>query len=238
VGGVGGVEADVGDVAVDFGEVHAVADDELVGDLEADVVGLDGDEAATGFVEAGGDLEGGGLVLEHEAAEIAKGEAGVEDVFDQDDVVAFDGVVDVLDELDGAGGDAGATVAGDGDEVECVVDGDGAGEIGEEDGRSLEHADEHDGLAGLLVLVVGCDLAAHSCDALGDLRGGEEDAHSRGGWKDGGSGGRQGTGGHRDRVAYARCDGRVRRFPQGQVCLINQLSCVSLIASQSRKRSL
>ncbi len=53
-----GEEADVGDVAVDFGEVHAVADDELVGDLEAYVVGLDGYEAALGLVEAGGDLEG------------------------------------------------------------------------------------------------------------------------------------------------------------------------------------
>ena len=39
-----------------FGVVHAVADDELVGDLEAYVVGLDGDEAALGLVEAGGDL--------------------------------------------------------------------------------------------------------------------------------------------------------------------------------------
>ena len=40
-------------------------------------------------------------MLEHEAAEIAEGQAGVEDVFDEDDVLAFDGVVDVLDELDG-----------------------------------------------------------------------------------------------------------------------------------------
>ena len=50
-------------------------------------------------------------MLEHEAAEIAKGEAGVEDVFDDDDVFAFDGVVDVLNEFDGARGDTGAAVA-------------------------------------------------------------------------------------------------------------------------------
>ena len=93
-----------------------------LGILKAYVVGLDGDEAAFGLVEAGGYLEGRGLVLEHQAAEIAEREAGVEDVFDDDDVLAFDGVVDVLDELDGAGGDAGAAVAGDGDEVEGVVD--------------------------------------------------------------------------------------------------------------------
>ena len=49
-------EADVVDIAVALGEVHAVADDELVGDFEANVVGLDGDEAAIGFVETGGDF--------------------------------------------------------------------------------------------------------------------------------------------------------------------------------------
>src|SRR5439155_214347 len=83
-------------------------------------------------------VERGGLVLEHEAGEVAEGEAGVEDVFDDDDVLALDGVVDVLDELDGSGGDAGAAVAGDGDEVEGVVDTDGAGEVGEEDGCAFE----------------------------------------------------------------------------------------------------
>ncbi len=180
-----GEEADVFYVAVDLGVVHAVADDEVVGDFEGDVVGLDGDEAAIGLVEAGGDLERGGFVLEHEAAEVGHGEAGVEDVFDEDDVLAFDGVVDVLDELDGAGGDAGAAVGGDGDEVEGGVDLDGAGEIGEEDGGAFEHADEDDGLAG----VVGGDVLAEGGDAIGDLLLGDEDGHTRGGREFGGAGG-------------------------------------------------
>ena len=120
-------------------------------------------------------------MLEHEAAEVAEGEAGVEDVFDDDDVLALDGVVDVLDELDGAGGDAGAAVAGDGDEVEGVVDRDGAGDVGEEDGGAFEDADEDDGLAG----VVGGDLLADGLDAVGDLLLGEEDLHGCGGWERG-----------------------------------------------------
>jgi len=179
-----GEEADVVDVAVAFGEVHAVANDELVGDLEAYVVGLDGDEAAIGLVEAGGDLERGGFVLEHEAAEITESETGIEDVFDDDDVLALDGVVDVFDELDGARGDAGAAVTGDSDEVEGGVDSDGAGEIGEEDGCAFENADEDDGLAG----VVGGDLLAEGVNAVGDLRFGVEDGHSGGGGKDWGAG--------------------------------------------------
>ena len=52
-----GEEADVGKVAVAFGVVHAVADDETVGDFEGDVVGFDGDQAALGLVKTGGDFE-------------------------------------------------------------------------------------------------------------------------------------------------------------------------------------
>ncbi len=193
--GVLGEEANVFDAAVTFGVVHAVADDELIGDLEGDVVGLDGDESAVGLVEAGGDLERGGLVLQHHLAKEAEGEAGIEDVFDQDDVLAFDGIVDVLDELDGAGGDTGPAVAGDGDEVEGVVDLDGAGEVSEEDGCSLENTDEHDGLA----FVFGRDLCADLADACLDLLSGEEDFHGLGGRKKCGRCGCR-TGGHKKKV--------------------------------------
>jgi len=139
-----GEEADVVNAAVTLGEVHAVTDDELIRDLEGYVVGLDGDETPLRFVEAGGDLQRGGLVLEHQTAEIAKGQTGVEDVFDDDDMLAFDGIVYVLDELDGAGGDARTAVAGDGNEIEGVVDLDGAGEVGEEDGRAFEDTNQND----------------------------------------------------------------------------------------------
>ncbi len=205
-------EADVFYVAVVFGEVHAVADDEMVGDFEGDVVGLDGDEAALGFVEAGGDFEGGGLVLEHEAAQIGEGKAGVEDVFDEDDVLALDGVVDVLDELDGAGGDAGAAIGGDGDEVEGGVDLDGSGEIGEEDGGAFEDADEDDGLAG----VVAGDLCAYIGDALGDLLLGEEDGHAGGGGKSGR------TGGHKDERIADGSAGQSRRGNGGPVAILRE----------------
>ena len=182
-GGFFGEETDVVYTTVALGVVHAVADDELVGNLEGYVVGFDGDEAALGFVEAGGDLEGGRLVLEHQAAEITECKAGVEDVFDDDDVLAFDGVVDVLDELDGAGGDTGAAVAGDRDEVEGIVDLDGAGKIGKEDGRALQDSDEDDGLAS----VVGGDLGPDGFGAFGNLFFGEEDRHRFGGRERGGA---------------------------------------------------
>jgi hypothetical protein len=101
---VGGHEADVGEVAVALGVVHAVADDEEVGDGEANVVGLDFFDAAGGLVEQRGDAQGLGVVLKEELAQVSEGEAGVENVFDDQDVLAFDGLVEILDELDGAGG--------------------------------------------------------------------------------------------------------------------------------------
>ena len=137
-------------------------------------------------------------MLEHELAQVAEGEAGVEDVFDEEDVFAFDRVVDVLDELDGTGGDTGAAVAGNGDEVEGVVDADGTREVGEKDGRALEDADENDGLAG----VVAADLSAEGVDAVGDLLLGEEDIHHLGGDEFGG-----GRCWHESRVARAGAGG-------------------------------
>ena len=120
-------------------------------------------------------------MLQHQPTQIAQRQAGVEDVLNQDHMASFNWVVDVLDELDGAGGDAGAAVAGDGDKIEGVVDLDGAGEVCEKDGCSFEDADEDDGLA----FVVGGDLSSNFAGAIGDLLFGEENLHLCGGGEDG-----------------------------------------------------
>src|SRR5580658_2052195 len=124
---VGAHEAYVREVAVAFGVVHAVADDEEVGNGETYVVGFDFFETAGGFVEQGGDAEGFGVMLEEDFAQIGEGEAGIENVFDDEDIFSFNGFVEILDELDGAGGALAFAVAGDGDEVKCGVGLDGAG---------------------------------------------------------------------------------------------------------------
>ena len=189
---ISGHEADVGQVAIALGVVHAVADDEEVGDGEANVVGLDALDAAGGFIEQGGDAQRFGVVLEEELAKEGESEAGVENVFDDEDVLPFDGLVEVFDELDCAGGAVALAITGDGDEVECGVGLDGAGEIGEEGSSALKDTD-HDEL--FAVEVFG-DLGAHFGDAFGDLVAGEEDLKSLSG----------GCGGHEDSIA--RLDGK------------------------------
>ena len=164
-------EADVGEVAIALGVIHAKADDEEVGDGEADVVRIDVFLAAGGLVEEGGDAEALGVLLEEELAQIAEGEAGVEYVFHDEDVFAFDGLVEVLDELDCAGGAVALAVAGDGDKVKGGVNGDGAGEVGEEGSCALENADHDE----LFAFEVGGDLRAYFLDAGGNLLAGVED---------------------------------------------------------------
>jgi hypothetical protein len=89
-------------------------------------------------------------------------------------VFALDGIIDVFDKFDGAGGDTRAAIARNSNEVEGVVDADGAGEVGKEDGSAFEDADEDDRLA----LVVFGDLGADFACAAGDLFFGDEDLHS------------------------------------------------------------
>ena len=163
-------EADVGDVAILLRIVHAVTDHEAVGDAEADVIGFNRHKAALRFVEAGGNLERCGLVLQEETAQVAECQAGVENVFDHDDVFALDGDIEILDELDGSAGGLASAVGRNRNKIKGVVDLDGACKVGEEDRSALEHAHEHNAFPPIVV----ADLFADGFDAFGNLVGAEE----------------------------------------------------------------
>lgn len=109
-------------------------------------------------------------MLEQQLAEKGQGEAGVENVFNEDDVFALARLVEVLDELDGSAGVLALAVAGDGDEIESAIDGDTARKISEKNGRAFEDSDENDALAS----EVSVDLPAELGGALCDLRRSEQ----------------------------------------------------------------
>jgi len=167
---IGRHEANVREIPESLSIVHTVADDEVVGDGEADVVSVNVFKTARGLVEERGSFEGTGAMLEDEFAEKGNGEAGIEDVFDEDDVFPFGGVIEVLDEFDGSAGALVLAVAGDGDEVKGAVNGDAAGEVGKENSRALEDSNKHDALAG----EIGVDLATDFGGTAGDLFGSEQ----------------------------------------------------------------
>src|SRR6185312_13268757 len=168
---VRGHQADIRQIAVPLGEVHAVSDDKLVGNGEADVIGVDLFEAARGLVEQRGDAQRAWVVPLEQAAQEVQRQAGIQDVFYEDDVLTFDGLIEVLDELDGAAAALPFAVAGNGHEIEGVVDRNAARQIRQKNGCALEDADEND----LFARVIPIDLPAHLHDTLANAFAAEED---------------------------------------------------------------
>ena len=138
--------ANVGEIAVVICVIEAVADDEFVGDLEAAHVGLVALRVPRRLVEEGDGRDGRGIARAEELAQVLHREAGVDDVFDDDDVAAGDVVVEVLDETDDAGGLGRRAVAGDGDEIHVDRAVHAAAQINVEKRRALEHAHQHGAL--------------------------------------------------------------------------------------------
>src|SRR5262249_42499041 len=98
--------------------------------------------------------------------------AGVDDVLDDDDVLALDRPREVRRDLDDARGLGRVAVALDADELHRAWQVDVAHQIGEEDDRALQDADE-DEVGGVLAVVVG-DALAELGDAGLDRGRGEE----------------------------------------------------------------
>src|SRR5918992_652418 len=87
---------DVGQVAVALVEVESVADDESVRNREADVVDRDLRQTPCGLVEQAADADRGRIALPQVAQQVVQGEAGVDDVLDNDDVAPLDRLRQVL----------------------------------------------------------------------------------------------------------------------------------------------
>src|SRR5438309_3201654 len=140
---LGAEHAHEAEVAVVLGVVEAVADDELVGDREPDVVDRDVDEAPGGLVEQGADPERLRVLAAQVADQVIERQAGIDDVFHDQDVLAFDRRGEVLQDPDQARGLRGApTVRAHLHEVDPDGHRDGPHEIGHERQRALEDGHE------------------------------------------------------------------------------------------------
>ena len=168
---IGWHQPDIGDIAETLRVVHSVSDHKMVGDLESHIIGFDLLQPPRRLVEQRGYTEAARLVLLEEATQKAECKTGVEDILDDNDVLALDRLIEVLDQLHCTAGPLPLTVARHRDEVEGAVHGDGARQVGEENRRALQHAHQHHALSG----VVGVNLAAYLRSALGDLLFTEED---------------------------------------------------------------
>ena len=135
-------DADVREVAILFGVVEAVADDEPILDREADVLDLDVDLAPRGLAEEAGRAQRLRAARPQDVLQVGERQAGVDDVFDDDDVAAVERRVEVLQQPDLAGRRRALGVARHRHEVERDVAVHVAHEIRQEHERALEHRDK------------------------------------------------------------------------------------------------
>jgi hypothetical protein len=170
---------EVGQVAVPLVQVEAVADEELVGDGEANVPHRQVlDEPAIRPVEQGGGRERGGRAERERLAQVVERQARVDDVLDDDDVAPGDLAVEVLEQPD-AGVAAlvcSRGVARELEEVEAVRNPQRAREVGDEDEARLQRRDQQR----LAPVVVARQLAAELADARVQLLSREVDVAEAG----------------------------------------------------------
>src|SRR5215470_735925 len=156
-----GHHAYVRKIAVFFRVVQAISHDKLVWNLESNVVAFQWKLASRRLVEQGRHLQGPRLPGIEHPLQIGHRQPGIEDVFNENDVLVLDGLVNVFRELylarrvpatlEFLARCRAVAVTGDSDEVECCIQIDHPGEIGQENRRALQYSDKNHRLPGKIL---------------------------------------------------------------------------------------
>src|ERR1700679_728992 len=91
-------EPDIGDIPIPLRIIHTITNHKLIWDLETDIVGLNRNKPTLRLIKARRNLQRSRLVLQEKLAQIAEGETSVENIFDDDDMLALDRHIQVFDE--------------------------------------------------------------------------------------------------------------------------------------------
>src|SRR5690625_467341 len=105
--------AHVGKIAVGLRVIEAVADHELIGDVEADVLHVDVHPRGVGLAQQGGDLDALGSARAQIRQQPLQSQPGVDDVLDDQHVAAGDVGAEVLEDPHHAGGLGARAVGGE-----------------------------------------------------------------------------------------------------------------------------
>src|SRR5271165_4766759 len=96
-----------------------------------------------------------------------QGEASVDDVLHQQDVVARDGVRQVLYDLNDPAGLGTRSVRPNAEKIDLEGQVDGAREVGRENEAALQHANHRQGAARIVARDLGAELAHALTDSIG-----------------------------------------------------------------------
>lgn len=157
------------EVAVLFGVIKSVTDDEGIGDSEAGVVGLDAVFAVYAFLEEDAGAEGFGFEATKLVEDGVEGLAGIQDIVDEEDVAVMDIGGEVFGEVEWSGLGL-VAVAGGAYEVEGEGEVEVADEVGSEDDGAIEDGDND----GVFILVVVLEGGGEGFDASGEGGGWDE----------------------------------------------------------------
>jgi phosphatidylglycerol---prolipoprotein diacylglyceryl transferase len=105
------------------------------------------------------------MLIQENLAQIRKSEARIENVLDNKHILAFDGLVEILDELHRAGGALAFAVAGNRHKIECRIHLHRPSQIGEKKSRALEDANHDE----LFAIQIAGNLRADFGDPIGNL---------------------------------------------------------------------
>src|ERR1035437_5359609 len=153
--GFGREKADEAEVSVHLPEVETIPHNERVRDFEADIAERDLDEAPGGLVEQGADLDGAWVLTLEIAEQVIQGQAGVDDVLNEQNISAIDWRAQILEDSYQAGRfGCRSAVARDFHEVDPQRQVDAPHQVRHEWQGTLEDTDERQFVAG----IVGADL--------------------------------------------------------------------------------
>ena len=156
------------EVAVAAGVVEAVADDEPVVNREADIVNLHVDLTPRRLAQQAGGCEREGFARAQHVLQTPQRRPAVDDILDDDDALALDRRIQIVQEPDLARGRGTLRVARRGDEVEREIAGDMPDQVREKDEGPFENRHQMK-----FVRVVAAELQGQLCDAFLNLVLGE-----------------------------------------------------------------
>ncbi len=139
--------ADARKVAVALLVIEAIAHDELIGALEADVLAVDVRLVGRVLAQKRGNLDGCGLARFEVLHQVAKRKAAVQDVLGDEHMPALNLAGKVLQDADHARAFHAVAVRRDGHVVHFNRKMDLAHQVGHEDGGTAQYGDNHDALA-------------------------------------------------------------------------------------------
>ena len=131
-----------------LGKVKSISYNKLIRYLETNIISLDSLGTPRHFIQQSSDPQRLRPVRLQQVPDVSQRQASVENIFDQDEILAFHRAVHILYQPYFAALPFGISVTGNGNEIEADVELDLPRQVSQKNSRSLEHADQQNRFAG------------------------------------------------------------------------------------------